>query len=101
MLLQMLERHFRFFHAITCEVRGLHSRPNRAPHAKRNVRQFAKARLESVVSGQMDGTRFIRMVASPFFKGEGENLFPQLATATLQSEENYGLQDQQQRETPV
>ena len=34
-------------------------------------------------------------------KGEGEDLFPQLATATLQSEENYGLQDQQQRETPV
>ncbi len=64
MLLQMLERHFRFFHAITCQVRGLHSRANRAPHGKRNVRQLAKARLESVVSGQMDGTRFIRIVAA-------------------------------------
>src|SRR6266571_5269547 len=36
--------------AIKCEVRDSHSRTNHEPHPKRNVRQLAKARSESVVS---------------------------------------------------
>src|SRR6266480_6511384 len=50
--------------AIKCEVRDSHSRTNHAPRPKRNVRQLAKARSESVVSCS-DGWDEVHTYGSP------------------------------------
>ena len=50
--------------ASKCEVRVSHSRTNHAPHPKRNVRQLAKARSESVVSCS-DGWDEVHTYGSP------------------------------------
>src|SRR5207253_1471083 len=66
------------------KLRGsrFHSRPNHAPHTERNVCRFAKARLSELSVGQMHRTqRHTYGRLSLPRTGEGEDLFPQLASA--------------------